>query len=135
MEANVQYNDFKGTAAADISDSLSVKLSGDSLESFADFFNLDKSRFKIIGISFHGGKAPSISLLCVDLEVSTTEKEDIVSMSIDWSHEEHPIDLLFKSFEVVLHEKFDEKYSQLDYDREVRYEDFHELEEDKTNEP
>lgn len=133
MEANVQYNDFKGTAAADISDSLSVNFSGDSLESFADFFKLDKNRFKIIGISFYGGKSPSISLLCVDLEESTTEKEYIVSMRIDWPYEEHPIDTLFKRFEVVLHEKFDEKYLHLDYDNEVRYEDFHELEENKSN--
>ena len=50
MKASVQYNDFKGTAAADISDAISVNFGGDNLESFANFFKLDKEKFKIIGI-------------------------------------------------------------------------------------
>lgn len=132
MKADVTYNDFKGTAAADISDSISVKFNGESLESFADFFKLDKNRFKIIGISLYGGEIPSISLLCIDLNESTDDKEHIVSMSVDWNYKGHPLDVLFKSFEVVLHERFDEKYPYLDYDNEVRYEDFHDINESEA---
>jgi len=133
MKASAQYNDLVGTSAADIADDISTKFSGDSLESFADFFKLDKKRFKIIGISFYGGQEPYISLICVDLEESTEIKEHIVSMSIEWTHEAHPIDVLFKRFDVVLHEKFDDKYPNLDYDREVRFEDFHDQEKDEDD--
>ena len=129
MKASVQYNDFKGTAAADISDAISVNFGGDNLESFANFFKLDKEKFKIIGISFYGIETPSISLLCVDLEKSKSGKEHIVSMRVEWNYERHPLEVLFKRFDVVLHQKYDEKYPQLDYDEEIRYEDFHDSEE------
>lgn len=130
MKASVQYNDFKGTAAADISDSISVNFGGDTLESFSNFFKIDKKRFKIVGISFYGTDRPSISLLCVDLVQSNKDKEHIVSMSLDWNHKKHPLEVLFKRFDVVLHEKFDDKYPLLDYNEEIRYEDYHETEED-----
>ncbi|UTX46667.1 hypothetical protein [Chryseobacterium sp. MA9] len=126
MKADVQYNDFTGTAAADISDMISTNYGGDTLDSFANFFKLDKERFKIIGISFYGTRKFSISLLCVDLELSTDEKEHIVSMMMDWDQERSPLDILFKRLDIVLHQKYDERYSSLNYDEEVRYSDFHE---------
>lgn len=39
------------------------------------------------------------------------------------------IDFL-KGLHIVLHDKFDSKYPQLDYDEELRYTDFHETEEE-----
>lgn len=128
MKASVQYNDFRGTAAADMSDAISVNFGGDNLESFANFFKLNKERFKIIGISFYGRESPSISLLCVDLEKSQNGKEHIVSMSVEWTYERHPLEVLFKRFDVVLHQKYDEKYPQLHYHEEVRFENFHDIE-------
>jgi hypothetical protein len=128
MEASVQYNDFKGTAAADISDYISTTFDGDYLESFASFFKINKEKFKITGISINGTENFHISLLCVDLEKSTEDKEHIVSMSIDWKSERNPLDVLFKRLEIVLHERFDEKYPSINYDEEIRFEDYHEVE-------
>ena len=62
MKADVQYNDFVGTAAADISDYLGSKY-GDYLESFAKHFAIDRKRFKTIGISVYGTDNFYISLI------------------------------------------------------------------------
>ena len=51
-------------------------------------------------------------------------------MSYDEENEREIIDILFKRLHIVLHNKFDTKYPQLDYDEEVRYTDFHETEEE-----
>lgn len=125
MKADVQYNDFKGTAAADISDFLGSKY-GDYLESFGKHFKIDENRFRVVGISIYGIDNFYISLICVDKVKSTEKKEHIVSMSIEIENEKDILDFLFKRLHIVLHSKFDEKYKNLDYDEEVRYEDFHE---------
>ena len=124
MKADVQYNDFVGTAAADISDFLGSKY-GDALESFAKFFKVDSNRFKIIGISIYGTENFYISLLCVDKKRSSEQKEHIVSMSIEIENEKEVMNFLFKRLHIVLHSRFDKKYPNLEYDEEVRYEDFH----------
>ncbi len=38
---------------------------------------------------------------------------------------------LFKRLHIVFHDKFDNKYSELNYDEEVRYTDFHETEDEQ----
>ena len=60
-EASVQYNDFKGTSAADISDF-------SSLEDFATSVGLDNTIFIPQGISLYCGYDDyvSVSLLCED---------------------------------------------------------------------
>ena len=128
MKADAQYNDFIGSAAADISDSLGSKY-GDDLESFGKYFKIDEERFKVIGISIYGTSNFSISLLCIDKHISTNEKEHLVSMSIDIKHEKEILKLLFKRLHIVLHSKFDNKYPDMNIDEEVRYSDFHESEE------
>ena len=128
MKADVQYNDFVGTAAADISDHLGSKY-GDYLESFAKYFAIDQERFKTIGISVYGTDNFYISLICVDKHKSTEQKEHIISMSIEIKNEKDILDFLFKRLHIVLHSKFDDKYPNLEYDEEVRYEDFHKTEE------
>lgn len=127
MKADVQYNDFVGTAAADISDFLGSKF-GDGLDSFAKYFKIDETRFKVIGISIYGTDSFYISFLCVDKQKSTEEKEHVVSMSIDIEDEKEILDFLFKRLHIVLHSKFDDKYPSLDYDEEVNYSDYHETE-------
>jgi hypothetical protein len=129
MKANVQYNDFKGTVAADISDGLGGA-GGDNIEGLAKYFNLDEERFTPIGISLYGTNGFSVSILCIDKEQSTNEKEHIVSMSCDVEDENEIIDILFKRLHIVLHDRFDNKYPNLDYDEEVRYSDFHETDEE-----
>lgn len=127
MKASTQYNDFIGTAAADISDPLGIRL-GDGLESFGKYFKIDESRFKVIGISIYGTENFFISLLCVDNQKSTEEKEHIINMSIDLKDHGNILDILFKRLHIVLHSKFDEKYANMKYDQEVNYSDFHEAE-------
>ncbi len=128
MKANVQYNDFKGTVSADISDGLGGPDS-DNIKGLAKLFNLDENRFEPIGISLYGVNGFSVSLLCVDKEKSTEEKEHVVSMSCDVENENEIVDILFKRLHIVLHDRFDNKYPDMDYDEEVRYSDFHEEEE------
>jgi hypothetical protein len=127
MKADVQYNDFVGTAAADISDFLGSKY-GDSLDSFRKYFKIDETRFKVVGISIYGTDSFYISFLCVDKQRSTEEKEHLVSMSIDINNEKEILDFLFKRLHIVLHSKFDDKYPRLKYDEDVNYSDYHETE-------
>lgn len=125
MKADVQYNDFIGTAAADISDFLGSKY-GDDLESFGKYFKIDEIRFKVIGVSIYGTDSFYISFLCVDKQKSTEEREHIVSMSIDIENEKEILDFLFKRLHIVLHSKFDDKYPSMKFDEEVKYTDYHE---------
>ena len=127
MRASVQYNDFKGTVAADISDFLGGAGS-DDLKSIGNYFNINEDRFKIVGLSIYGTDSFYISLICVDKDKSTTEKEHIVSMSIEIEDEKKILDILLKRLHIVLHDKFDDKYSNMEYDEEVRYSDFHDTE-------
>jgi hypothetical protein len=105
MKANVQYNDFKGTVAADISDFLG----GNSLDEVANHFKLDNDRFRLIGLSIYGTGEFHLALRCVDLEKSTTQKEYIVDLSVDLGGK-NPLELLFKRFHVSLHGRFDDKF-------------------------
>lgn len=129
MKANVQYNDFKGTASADISDFLGGA-GGDDMEGLAKYFNLNQKRFTPIGISIYGTDKFYVSLVCVDKEKSTNEKEHIVNMSCEVEDEKEILDILFKRLHIVLHNKFDDKYPDMEYDEEVNYSDFHENEEE-----
>lgn len=124
MKADVQYNDFTGTVAADISDFLGSKF-GDGIESFGKYFKIDENRFKVIGISIYGTDSFYISFLCVDRKKSTEEKEHIVSMAIDIEKENEILDFLFKRLHIVLHSKFDDKYPLMNYDEEINYTDYH----------
>ena len=124
MKASKQYTDFIGTAAADISDALGGP-GGDDLDTIGKHFGLDHNRFKIVGLSISGIENFHISLICIDKSRSTDEKEHIVSMSLDLDEEQSILDIIFKRFHVLIHDKFDKKYRELDYDEEVRFDEFH----------
>jgi hypothetical protein len=128
MKASVQYNDFKGTVAADISDALGGP-GGDDLKTIGQYFKLDDNRFKIVGLSIYGTENFHVSLICVDKEKSSEFKEHIVSMRCDIDNEKEILDILFKRLQIVLHDKFDDKYPSLNYLEEVNFRDFHETEE------
>lgn len=121
MKAQVQYNDFKGTVAADISDFLG----GNSLESISKYFNLDTNRFKLIGLSISGIRDFHLALRCIDLEKTTQDKDYIVDLSIDLEGK-NPFELLFKRLDISLHEKYDKKYldPELDSDREAEFNEY-----------
>lgn len=123
MKANVTYNDLLGTSAADTSDGL-AKFHGEGLEGIASYFNLDKSRFKIIGISIYGTTSFSISLICIDKKMSKDNKNYVVSMSID-TGKDNILGNLFKRLNVVLHDQFDSNNQKIIIDQEVLYSDFH----------
>ncbi|AZI68669.1 hypothetical protein [Cloacibacterium normanense] len=129
MKADVQYNDFVGTAAADISDFLGTKY-GNSLESFGKYFKLDLNRFEVIGLSIYGTENHYISLLCIDKKKTTDEKEHITSLSVDIKDDKEFLSFLFKRLHLVLHSRFDDKYPSLDYDEEANFDDYHEKEEE-----
>lgn len=133
MKASVQYNDFIGTVAADISDSLGAA-NGDDLVGIGKYFNLDEKRFKIVGLSIYGTNEFSISLICVDKHRSTDQKEHLVSLSCEVEDEKEILDILFKRLHFVLYDRFDEKYFTVDYDSEEHFSDFHKSEEDETEE-
>lgn len=123
MKADVSYNDFKGTAAADIADYLGSKSTND-IDGLANKFNIDTSKLKPIGLSIFGTDNFNISLICVDIEKSTNEKEHIVKMSFNESKKASLNDI-FKRFEVILYNKHDSKYPNIDGYEEVNYEDYH----------
>jgi hypothetical protein len=128
MKADVQYNDFLGTSAADISDFLGSK-HGDTLESIGKYLKVDTIRFKVIGISLYGINSTAISLICVDKNRSTEDKEYLVSMFIDTELDDKIIKHLFKRLHIVLYSKFEKKYQDMDADEEIRYSEYHEEEE------
>lgn len=129
MKANVQYNDFEGTASADISDFLGGA-GGDDIKGLSKYFDLNYDRFTPVGISIYGTENFGISLICVDKEKSTEEKEHIVKMSCNVEDNKDILDIIFKRLNVVLFDKYDKKYPNLEYDEEVNFEDFHEPEEE-----
>lgn len=121
MKANVKYNDFKGTVAADISDFLG----GNSLDVIARHFNLDNDRFRLVGLSISGVEEFHLSLRCVDLNKSTAQKEYIVDLSVD-SEGRNPLELLFKRLHISLHGRFDNDYHDpnLDADMEANLDEY-----------
>jgi hypothetical protein len=129
MKANVQYNDFTGTASADISDFLGGA-GGDDVEGLSKYFDLNYDRFTPVGISIYGTENFGISLICVDKEKSTEEKEHIVKMSCNVEDQKEIIDILFKRLNVTLFDKYDKKYPNMEYDQEVNFDDYHETEEE-----
>ena len=67
-------------------------------------------------------------MLCVDKNKSKDGQEHIVSMMYDIGDNKENLDILFKRLNIVLHEKFDERHPDLNYNEEVRFSDFHEAE-------
>nr|DAD67487.1 MAG TPA: hypothetical protein [Siphoviridae sp. cttdo1] len=123
MKASVQYNDLVGTAAADITDFIG----GNSLDEIAKYVQLDTERFKLVGLSIYGTEKPSISLICIDKEQSQGGKEYIVNMNLFDTiiSKEELLSIILKRLHIVLYQKGDHKYSSLDCDEEVSYNDYH----------
>lgn len=109
MKANVSYNDLIGTAAADIADSKHNKLS-----ELADFFKIDKNKYKLVGISIYDVSDFIISLLCVDLYKSSEGQEYLVKIMVNYNNPDI-MTKLFKNLHIVLFEKHDTKYSDLKF--------------------
>jgi len=120
MKADASYNDLVGTVAADIADTTTMH---NELSELGILFKLDKNRFTLIGLSLYGTKSISLSLLCIDKQKSTGDKEHIVSIMVD-RDEKNILEKLFKRLHIVLYKKYDEKYSELNISEEARLSDF-----------
>lgn len=96
MKASVQYNDFRGSAAADISDHT-------NLEEYLKSKKVDTNRFNPIGASFYHGYSNifTMSIICIDRHY-TTDKPYIVSLSFDQKISETEFFELFKRFHVIV---------------------------------
>ncbi|MDM1045373.1 hypothetical protein HX004_11465 [Myroides sp. 1354] len=129
MKAKVQYNDFKGTVAADISDMIAVN-KGNYISSIGEYFGVDQERFKVVGVSLQGIQDFELTMLCVDREKSTPFKDHLVKMQFDLDAEgqKRMLGLLFKRLNVVLFDSGEENYETDNYDEVVNYADHHQKE-------
>lgn len=128
MKANVSYNDFKGTVAADIADNIGSPPYREDLKGIGKYLGLNEERFKIIALSFYGIENFSLSLICVDKVLSDENKEHIVSMPYEEIENGNTIFAsLFKRLHIVLHDKNDTIYHEMAVDEEVRFDSFHDL--------
>lgn len=129
MKAEVHYNDFTGSIAADISDRIAAN-KGNYISSIGEYFGVDQERFKVVGVSMSGITSYSVTLICVDREKSSPLKEHIVKMTVDLDAEGQKtmLGLLFKRINVMLFDAGENHYSTLECDEEVAFENFHELE-------
>ncbi|SDH78796.1 hypothetical protein [Myroides phaeus] len=129
MKAEVHYNDFTGSIAADISDRIAAN-KGNYISSIGEYFGIDKERFKVVGISMSGITSFNLTLICVDNEKSSPLKEHIVKMnvSLDVEGQKTMLELLFKRINVMLFDAGENHYPSLECDEEVAYEDFHQVE-------
>lgn len=91
-QANVKYNDFKGTAAADISDF-------SNLEDFLRNKGVDINRYNPVGVDFDSSyEKCSYGVICRDKEANNKLVE--IRFESEGSYEE--FFSLFKRFNVIL---------------------------------
>lgn len=94
MKANVQYNDFRGTAAADISDWIALK-------GFLEKEGVDTNRYEAIGAEFYlGERYFNASIICKDNE--SNEPNKAVKISFENGISQDEFFQLFKRFNVVI---------------------------------
>jgi hypothetical protein len=117
MIASVQYNDFIGTSAADISDHT-------NLNEFLASRGVDTARYDAVGASFYAGYSNyfSASIICVDREQSTENKRYIVKIGFEVEIDKDEFFELFKRFNVVISDKY-EGTQNLEIDEEIIFDD------------
>ena len=87
---------------------------------------LNEEKFKLVGISIYGTKEFGVELICIDKVKSTEEKEHVIKLSCDIENQEEIIDILFKRLNIILYERFDTKYSEIEEYEYAYFSDFHE---------
>lgn len=117
MKADVQYNDFTGTSAADISDHT-------NLNKFLASRGVDTDRYYSIGASFYAGYSYffSASIICIDKQKSTNEKPYIVSISFEDEFAKDEFFDLFKRLNVVISTNY-VRYQDQVIDEEIMIDD------------
>ena len=100
MKASVQYNDFIGTAAADINDWI-------RLDEYLKQKGVDTERYEPIGAEFyHGERYFGASIICKDKQSENPNKAVKISFEKGLSKEE--FFNLFKIFNVIITKKYGE---------------------------
>lgn len=100
MKATVQYNDFVGTAAADIRDGL-------DLSEYIMRKGVDTKRYEPIGAEFFSGEHFfRAHIICVDKFAEDSKKAVKFSFKEDLSDEE--FFGLFKRFRVIITKKYED---------------------------
>jgi hypothetical protein len=117
MKATVQYNDFIGTAAADISDHT-------DLNKFLASRGIDTDRYKAIGASFYSGYSDffSAAIICIDRQQSTESNKFITKISFEDEFDREEFFDLFKRFNVVISTTHG-NYSELEVKEEITFDD------------
>lgn len=117
MKASVQYNDFQGSSAADISDHT-------TLNKFIENRGVNTEKYKAIGAEFYTGYSDffTASIICEDTELSTEDKKHIVSISFENELTKDDFFELFKRFKVVVSQRFG-GYENLEIDKEITFDD------------
>ena len=95
MKATVQYNDYVGSTAADISDFT-------NLEKYLEEINVDTKRFHPIGARFYTsyGKGCNVAIICED----ATNDNSLVELNLDEMSISDFLSL-FKRLEIIFHFK------------------------------
>ncbi|WP_455971961.1 hypothetical protein [Bacteroides congonensis] len=95
MKAKVKYNDFVGSAAADIGDNV------DNLNNFLEAKGIDTSRYNAVGMSFYCSydSEGNISVICKDKEFDN----QLVELRL-YGLSSKDFFNLFKRLEVLVHE-------------------------------
>ncbi|MBQ4083192.1 MAG: hypothetical protein IJC77_02870 [Bacteroidaceae bacterium] len=94
MKASVQYNDYRGTVAADISD---YALLSDYLEDKG----VDVDRYEPIGVHFYSGYSEyvSVSFICIDHQ---SDERKAVTLKLEKNLSVVEFLDLFKRLEIIL---------------------------------
>jgi len=98
MQASVQYDDFIGTAAADISDDYTI------LNKCLKARGVDIERYESIGAKFHAiyEECFSVSIICIDKQKTTDEKSHLVAIKLEQEFGNEDFFKLFKRFAMVI---------------------------------
>lgn len=122
MKASTKYNDFIGTAAADIS-------SFTNFNKLLEDHKVDTARYEPIGIRlFHGDNTANesddffIQVICIDKEKSTDKNNFIVAIGFDNEITYKDFFRLFKRFEVLVTSNHkDSLFQSFDINEEVHF--------------
>lgn len=101
MKASVQYGDFKGTSAADISDH-------EDLEAVLQRLNVDTDQYEPVGASFYFGYSDFFSGYIIARDnTKSTEKEPYL-VQIDLGFDRDEFFDMFKRLDVVFESRFED---------------------------
>ncbi|MBS1619720.1 MAG: hypothetical protein JST76_14450 [Bacteroidetes bacterium] len=113
------YNqDFKGTATAQISNSIAELFGMNNLQSISKSLQLEE-RYTLIALVIRGVQKQRLSLLCIDKEKSIEGKPHKVLIHGILDNQENVFDL-FETIEIKLYDRNDSEHSG-EYDEEISW--------------